>query len=280
MLMIDSQVHAYERDCPDRPWAGVLAGPPEVTGDDMVAAMDAVGVDGAVLVSPYTMYRFDASYAIDVHAAHPGRFALVKPVDPTDPAVAETIDDWAARDGAVAVRLMLAHAGGVDPEHPGAGRVLAAAARRSLPVNVLCWGMLDHAAKLARAHPDTVLVIDHLGLQQPFSPPAPPAPFADLPKLLALSSCENVVVKISGACTLSHDPYPYDDLWDPLRRIFDAFGIDRCLWGTDWTRAVALLTYRQGVDAFRLTDRLTGDERAQLMGGTLSRVYGWSPSAR
>ena len=88
------------------------------------------------------------------------------------------------------------------------------------------------------------------------------------------------MVKISGACTLSHEPYPYDDLWDPLRRIFDAFGIDRCLWGTDWTRAVALLTYRQGVDAFRLTDRLTDGERAQLMGGTLSRVYGWSPSAR
>ena len=62
--IIDSQVHAYERDHPGRPWAGVLAGPPEVTGDDMAAAMDAAGVDGALLVSPYTMYRFDASYAV------------------------------------------------------------------------------------------------------------------------------------------------------------------------------------------------------------------------
>jgi hypothetical protein len=52
MGIIDSQVHAYERDHPGRPWAGVLTGPAEVTGDDMVAAMDAVGVDGAVLVSP------------------------------------------------------------------------------------------------------------------------------------------------------------------------------------------------------------------------------------
>ena len=42
------------------------------------------------------MYRYDASYALDVHAAHPGRFALVKPVDPSDPAVAETIAEWAA----------------------------------------------------------------------------------------------------------------------------------------------------------------------------------------
>ena len=56
MVTIDSQVHAYERDHPGRPWAGVLTGPAEVTGDGMVAAMDAVGVDGAVLVSPFTMY--------------------------------------------------------------------------------------------------------------------------------------------------------------------------------------------------------------------------------
>ncbi len=91
MLTIDAQVHAYERNHPGRPWAGVLRGPAEVTGDDMVAAMDAVGVDGALLVSPFTMYRYDASYAIAVHAAHPSRFRLIKPVDPADPAVAETI---------------------------------------------------------------------------------------------------------------------------------------------------------------------------------------------
>ena len=64
---IDSQVHAYERDHPGRPWARPLPGPAEVTGDDMVAAMDAVGVDGALLVSPWTMYRFDPSYVLEVY---------------------------------------------------------------------------------------------------------------------------------------------------------------------------------------------------------------------
>ena len=112
MLTIDAQVHAYERNHPGRPWADVLHGPPEVTGDDMVAAMDAVGVDGALLVSPFTMYRYDASYAIDVHAAHPGRFGLIKPVDPTDPRVADTIADWAATDGR-----------GGHPHHDDQGRL-------------------------------------------------------------------------------------------------------------------------------------------------------------
>jgi predicted TIM-barrel fold metal-dependent hydrolase len=278
MLTIDAQVHAYERNHPGRPWADVLQGPPEVTGDDMVAAMDAVGVDGALLVSPFSMYRYDASYALQVHAAHPGRFGLIKPVDPTDPAVADTIADWAASKGTVGVRIMLNRGASTDAADPGLNRVLGEATRHALPVNLLCWGRLEQAGALAARNPNTMLVIDHLGLQQPFEPPPPAQPFADVPKLLALAPHDNIAVKITGACTLSHEPFPYNDIWDPLGRIFDAFGFDRCMWGTDWTRAVALLTYEQGVEAFRVTDRLSDSDRTALMGETLRRVYRWSPA--
>jgi L-fuconolactonase len=278
MATIDAQVHAYERDRPGRPWAAVLHGPPEVTGDDMVAAMDAVGVDGALLVSPFTMYRYDASYAIAVHAAHPSRFRLIKPVDSADPAVAETIADWAATNGTVAIRIMMRGGVSTDPADPGLNGVLAAAARHSLPVNLMCTGRLEQAGQLAARNPGTSLVVDHLGLRQPQQPPVPAEPWADLPKLLALASHDNVTVKISGACTLAHEPFPYKDIWDPLCRIFDAFGFDRCMWGTDWTRAVGVLTYEQGVEAFRVTDRLSDSERTALMGETLRRVYNWPVS--
>jgi predicted TIM-barrel fold metal-dependent hydrolase len=241
MATIDAQVHTYERNHPARPWVGYLHGPAEVTGDDMVAAMDAVGVDGALLVSPFAMYRYDAGYALDVYAAHSGRFGLIKPVDPTDPGVAETIADWAATKGTVAIQIMMRDGVSTDAADPGLNRVLAAAARHSLPVNLLCWGRLEQAGLLAARNPETQLVIDHLGLQQPFEPPAPAAPFANLPGLLALATHDNIAVKISGDCTLSHEPFPYADIWDPLGRIFDAFGFDRCMWGTDWTRAVGLL---------------------------------------
>jgi L-fuconolactonase len=276
MPTLDSQVHAYERNHPGRPWAGTLHGPAEVTGDQMVAAMDAVGCDGAVLVSPFSMYRYDASYAKEVYAAHPTRFRLVKPVDPTDPAVVETIADWAATNGTVGIRVFLREGVSTDPTDPSINRVLAAAARESLPVNLACTGRLEQAGQLASRNPNTRLVIDHLGLPQPHEPPAPAQPFADLPKLLALAAHDNIAVKISGACTLSHEPFPYKDIWDPLGRIFDAFGFDRCLWGTDWTRAVGLLTYAQGVESFRVTDRLSDSDRAVLMGGALQRVYNWS----
>ncbi len=278
MFTIDAQVHAYERDHPGRPWISVLPGPPEVTGDDMVAAMDAVEVDGALLVSPYAMYRYDASYAVDTYAAHPDRFRLIKPVDPTDPGVGDTIADWAATPGAVAIRIMMRDDVSTDAADPGLNRVLASAARHRLPVNLLCWGRLEQAALLAARNPDTRLVSDHLGLQQPFERPIPATPFAQLPKLLELAVHGNIVVKITGAGTLSRQAFPFTDLWDPLWRIFDAFGLDRCMWGTDWTRAVGLLTYRQGVEAFRVTGRLSDTDRAALMGGTLQRVYNWSLS--
>jgi L-fuconolactonase len=278
MLTIDSQVHAYERNHLGRPWVGTLHGPAEVTGDQMVAAMDAVGVDGAILVSPFSMYRYDASYALEVHRAHAGRFGLVKPVDPTEPAVADTIADWKATNGTVGIRIMLRDEISTDPADPGLTRVLSAAARHSLSVNLLCWGRLEQAAQLAARNRNTQLVIDHLGLQQPFEPPPPAEPWAELPKVLALAAHDNIAIKISGACTLSHQPFPYSDIWDPVCRILDAFGLRRCMWGTDWTRAVALLTYKEGVEAFRVTDRLSDSDRAGLMGETLTRVYNWSPS--
>ena len=279
MPTIDAQVHCYERDHLGRPWVEVLTGPPEVTGDDMVKAMDEVGVDGAILVSVWTMYRYDDSYAIDVHAAHPDRFALVKPIDPDDEASEETIADWAARDGTVGVRIMMRPGLSEAADDPGIERICAAAGRHGLPLNLACSGRLPQVGQIADRYPNTRIVVDHLGVKQPQHPPVPEEPFAFLPDLLALAQYDNIVVKVTGACTLSQQPFPFDDIWDPMARVFDAFGFQRCLWGTDWTRAINMVSYRDGVEPFRLTDRLTVSEREMLMGGSLTEVYRWMPAS-
>ncbi|MCE2461910.1 MAG: amidohydrolase [Pseudomonadales bacterium] len=248
--------------------------PPRTAGSDRRS--DGRG-DGRGRVSPYSMYRYDASYALEVHARHPGRFGLVKPFDPDAADVAEQVEEWARADGVVGARIMLPDPFAVQADDPGLNRILAAGAKTGLTVNVLCWGNAPLLGGLAQRNPDARIVLDHLGLRQPFEPPAPPEPFADLPKVLALAQYDNVAIKITGSCTLSHEPFPFADIWDPLQRIFDAFGIERCLWGTDWTRAVALLRYAEGVDAFRVTDRLGDAERSALMGGNAQRVYGFTP---
>jgi L-fuconolactonase len=275
-LTIDSQVHAYERNRPERPWVGFLTGPDEVTGDDMVAAMDAVDVAGALLVSPFSLYGYDASYILEVYAKHPGRFGLIKPFDPHSESVADEVAQWAATPGVVGARVMLA-AQPFEADDPGVNGIFAAAAQAGIPVNVMCSGKLPLLRELARRNPQTQVVVDHVGLVQPHQPPAPAEPFADLDNVLSLAALDNVAIKISGACTLSHQPFPYPDIWEPLGKVFHAFGFDRCLWGTDWTRAVKLLTYQQGVEAFRVTDQLSDSERSTLMGGTLAKIYNWSP---
>ena len=276
-LTIDSQVHSYERNTPARPWHDILVGPEEVTGDQMVAAMDAVGVDGALLISPYRMYHYDASYALEVYAKHPGRFGVIKPLDPKSETIADDFAEWAGTPGVVGARIMIA--GQVfEADDRGLNEILAGGAKAGIPVNVMCSDNLPLMAQLARRNPHTQIVIDHVGLAQPFVPPPPPEPFADLANVLSLAELDNVAIKISGACTLSNQPFPYADIWESLGKIFSAFGFGRCLWGTDWTRAVELLDYEQGVESFRVTDQLSDSERSELMGGSLAKIYNWSPT--
>jgi predicted TIM-barrel fold metal-dependent hydrolase len=277
--IIDAQLHAYERNRPERPWAGVLAGPPEATGEQTVATLDESGVDGAILISAYTMYRYDASYAVEVYNRHPGRFALVKPVDPANPAVADVIAAWKATPGAVGVRMLLVRSGlASDADDPGLNRVLATAAKLDMPVNLHIAGRLAQGRELIRRHPDTRIVVDHLGLVQPHEPPVLEAPWAELDQVLEIAQFENVTMKITGACTLSRKLYPFDDIWDPVCRMVDAYGIDRCLWGTDWTRAVAFVTHKQATDVFRKTKRFSDSDKAMLMGENAARVYRWRPA--
>jgi predicted TIM-barrel fold metal-dependent hydrolase len=180
----------------------------------------------------------------------------------------------------VGIRVIVTQEPGRNPSDKGLDHVLREAVRHDFPVNILCWGNLERGGAVIDRHPDTRFIIDHLGIMQPRTPPAPPQPWAELPKVLELAKRKNAVIKVSGACTLSREPYPYPDIWEPLARVFDAWGFDRCLWGTDWTRAFAVVNYEQAVEPFRLTDRLSESERAMLMGGACAKAYRWSPKHR
>ena len=155
MTIIDSQVHVYEANMPKRPWHSVPNWPDHVTGDEMAAAMDKVGVDGAIFISAFSMYQYDASYAVEVQQAHPGRFAIIKPVNPDDPAVADVIADWKKVPGTVGIRIMLTKEANREPDDPGLDRIARAAALHDFPVNVLFWGNVDAGTALIDRHPDT-----------------------------------------------------------------------------------------------------------------------------
>jgi predicted TIM-barrel fold metal-dependent hydrolase len=277
-MIIDSQIHAYEANTPKRPWQSTPNWPASATGDEMVAAMDKLGIDGAIFISSFSMYGYDASYAVEVQKAHPGKFGIVKPINPDDPAAEDVVADWKKTPGTVGIRVILKPDSGRSPDDPGLKRILRAAVRHDFPVNILCWGNLDAGTVLIDKNPDVRFIIDHLGIMQPHTAAQRAAqPWADLPKVLELAKRPNLVIKVSGACTLSQKPYPFPDIWDPLARVFDAWGFERCLWGTDWTRAFAVVNYEQAVEPFRLTDRISASERAMLMGEACAKAYKWRP---
>jgi predicted TIM-barrel fold metal-dependent hydrolase len=280
MAIIDSQIHAYEANTPQRPWKSMSASPESATGDEHVAAMDKLGVDGAIFVSAFSMYQYDSSYAVEVQKKHPGRFGIVKPVDPEDPKVEEVIADWKRTPGTVGIRIRLHKEKGLQHDDPGLDRIARAAVKYDFPVNFLCWGNIDMGTKVIDRHPDTRFVLDHLGILQPRTSAARLAaaePWADLPKVIDLAKRKNVVIKVSGACTLSKEAYPFNDIWDPLAKIFDAWGMDRCLWGTDWTRAFPVVNYEDAVRPFLETKRLSRSDWGMLMGGACEKAYRWTP---
>jgi L-fuconolactonase len=62
-------------------------------------------------------------------------------------------------------------------------------------------------------------------------------------------------------------------VWDPLRRVVDAFGFDRVMWGTDFTR-VERVAYRESVGYLRELD-FTDAELELLYGGALRKTFCW-----
>ena len=100
------------------------------------------------------------------------------------------------------------------------------------------------------------------------------AAFANLGEMLALAKYPNVAVKLSGAPSYSSEPYPYRNIHKYIRQIVDAFGPQRCFWGTDITRMPC--SYRQCVTMF--TEELPwlqGRDKELVMGDAICDWLGW-----
>src|SRR6476659_11087733 len=117
MPVIDVQVHPFDRNHPGRPWASPSHGLDSATGEEMVAAMTSVGVDGAIMVSSFSAYEYDPSYALEVYNKYPDKFRVVTPVDATDPAIEEVVRKFALTRGARGIRIRMREGLPMDADH-------------------------------------------------------------------------------------------------------------------------------------------------------------------
>jgi predicted TIM-barrel fold metal-dependent hydrolase len=93
----------------------------------------------------------------------------------------------------------------------------------------------------------------------------------------ALAKFPNVSVKLSTTPFYSAESYPFRDMTVHIRRLFDAFGPQRCYWGTDLTNSFNKCTYRQRVTHFTETlDFLSADDKRWVMGDAIRERLQWS----
>jgi predicted TIM-barrel fold metal-dependent hydrolase len=252
-------------------------------------AMDAVGVDIALAVTSEAFINL-------AHERFPGRFPGVHTFWHTNPDLAAEVRRIRRHPAMVAGRALVGDYvnARMRPEFAAGvfAPLYAAAAEAGLPIFNSTHGGCAHMAAIAEKHPDLTLIIDHIGVaQHPVSPPETMswAPFEDL---LALAKYPNIHVKLCGAPLLSQRNYPYEDLWPNLNRMFKAFGYDRVMWGSDYTRLRSAdlpkgdrprrrgITYAENLNYLLHSDHLTYEQKAQVLGGNARRLFRLPPASQ
>lgn len=254
--------------------------------DACVAAMDAVGIDAAIIDQfPTSSHRlgngarrYDYASAEDAVRRLPSRFAYVARLDPLDPELAELMASVRMRPGCLGIR--------VDQPPPELfaaqpyASFFALAERHQVPAWVVLPGRLDELERYARDFPDLPLIVDHAGMPENWNR-VDPDRFAPLDALIGMARYPNVAVKWGHATKLSALPFPYDDVLAQLRRVVDAFGPQRVMWESDWTQCAGHETLAEMLFAIRLSSRFSDEEKAWLLGRSARTVMRWDrPNSR
>lgn len=275
MLIVDSQVHTWAADTPERPWSG--GGEPHravpLTNDQLLQEMDAAGVDRAVLVPPgWEGSRNDLALA--AARTHPDRFAVMGRIPPDRLSKSQgALVGWRKQPGMLGLRLAF--------NTPKAAGIFASgkldwlwkeAEAEGVPLMVLVWHADVHFVDaIAARHPRLRIVMDHLALSSGLRDAEA---FGDFDKLLAIAKRPNVAAKASALPCYTSDTYPFPSLHPYIRQAYDAFGPKRLFWGTDLSRSP--IPYRQQVTMF--TEEipwLTPEDKEWIMGRGVCEWLGW-----
>jgi hypothetical protein len=95
---------------------------------------------------------------------------------------------------------------------------------------------------------------------------------------VALARFPNVSIKLSSLPAKTTEPYPYRNLKPYVRQLVEAFGPERCYWGTDLSRIIGVVggTYRQCVTHFtEEMDFLSDEDLDLIMGRSLCNALNW-----
>jgi predicted TIM-barrel fold metal-dependent hydrolase len=275
MFIVDSQVHIWGADTPQRPWppgrAHQAQKPYPVTKELLLAAMNEAGVQRVVIVPP--SWEGDRNdLALEAARLHPDRFAIMGRLAVERPESRGLIADWKRQPGMLGMRFTF-H---TDLQRPwltdGTAEWLWPAAERAgIPIMIFVPGSVPAVDGIAERHPGLKLILDHLAIG---NAGRDAAAFAQLPEVLKLAKRPNVAVKASALPCFSTERYPFLGLHPYIRQVYDAFGPKRMFWGTDWTRLPC--TYTEAISLFTAElPWMSDSDKEWVMGRAICEWIGW-----
>jgi predicted TIM-barrel fold metal-dependent hydrolase len=272
-------VHFWKANSPDWAWdPGARPQLPEpFTIERALPMMDEAGVDRIVIVPPSLNDRND--YALEAAKRYPNRFGVMGRIRLQDPKSAALLPTWKQQPGMLGVRLTFNAPPTLAWLSDGtADWFWPEAEKAGLAVMFLAGGEVSRFARIAERHPQLTLIIDHMGLNSSSRANRVTEMIpAAIDQAIALAKYPNVSVKLSGAVGNSLEPYPFRDMTVYLQRLFDAYGPQRCYWGTDITNSLAKASYRQRVTHFtEELSFLSDSDKDWVMGRAILARLKWA----
>ena len=270
-MIIDTHLHVWSDDFSRYPFSDGRTTDQLGTVELLNQTMDEAGVDKAVIVQPIH-YLYDNRYVAACVRRFPDKFAAVGLLDRTAPDVADQLERLVKEEGFCGLRLHLAKPD--DPSEWAAPDQDATWKRaESLGACMQVYGPASHlpaVEPIIRRFPKVTVVLDHIG----GAPIDENPPYPLLNNVLRLAECPNVYVKFTPKGHKSKLPYPFEDTFATYRRIFDVFGPERVMWGTDFPGVLRNIGYLPALDLFRThLDFLTLEDKEWLFSKTALKVW-------
>jgi predicted TIM-barrel fold metal-dependent hydrolase len=278
-IIVDSQIHLWKAESEDWKWVPGMKPqlPDPFTVEKLVSLMDQAGVDRVVVVPP--SWPGDSNdYALEAAKRYPNRLAVMGRIPLKNPQAAALLPKWKEQPGMLGVRVTFPSDVKNNWLTDGtADWFWPAAEKAEVPVMFLAPGHVSLFARLAERHPHLTLIIDHMGLNSSSRTNRSTEIPAAIDQTVALARYPNVSVKLSGALGNSLEPYPFRDMTIYLKRVFDAYGPERCHWATDVTNSLTKASYRQRITHFtEELNFLSESDKDWVMGRAILSRLKWS----
>jgi L-fuconolactonase len=275
MMIIDAQVHIWAPETAEKPYAVGEASKPHrlipLGHEELLREMNAAGVQRCVLVPPtWEADRNDTS--LEAARLHPNRFAVMGRLKINAPESRALVATWKDQPHMLGIRMVFNRGRSREWLEDGtADWFWAAAERHDVPVMAFAPYDVPKLCAIAESHPQLRMIIDHMGLGTALrGKPLDPA----VDDVIKMARLPNVAVKASALPCYVDEAYPFPTLHPLIRRVVDAFGAQRCFWGTDLSHLPC--PYQQAVTLFtEELNFLSATDKEWIMGRSITEWLHW-----